>query len=136
VFYMRMLAPPPRISVAPALEDQGEAIFAAIGCASCHTPALRDDSGNDVPLFSDLLLHDVAPDGVFGIEDGDAQMRELRTPPLWGLATTAPYMHDGLAFTIEDAILRHAGEATDARAEFQSLPSGDQDALLAFLASL
>jgi CxxC motif-containing protein (DUF1111 family) len=135
-FYMRTLAPPPRTSVAPALEDQGEAVFAAIGCASCHTPALRDDSGNDVPLFSDLLLHDVAPDGLFGIEDGDAQMRELRTPPLWGLATTAPYMHDGLAFTIVDAILRHAGEATGARAAFQALPPGDQDALLAFLASL
>jgi CxxC motif-containing protein (DUF1111 family) len=136
VFYLRSLAPPPRTSVAPVLEDEGELVFVDIGCAACHTPSLPDRDGNDVPLYSDLLLHDVAASGLFGIEEGDAGMRELRTPPLWGLATTAPYMHDGAAQTVEDAILRHAGEAATARSSFQALPLQERNALIAFLASL
>ena len=51
-----------------------------------------------------LLLHDVAPEGAVGIADGDATIREFRTPPLWGLATTAPYMHDGRFETLEEVI--------------------------------
>lgn len=136
VFYLSSLAPPPRTSIAPALEDEGEEVFGEIGCAACHTPSLPDRDGNDVPLYSDLLLHDVAADGLVGIEEGDASMRELRTPPLWGLATTAPYMHDGAAQTVEEAILRHAGEAATVRSAFQALPEQDRNALIAFLESL
>lgn len=135
-FYMRMLAPPPRTSVLPEEEDAGEIVFAQIGCASCHTPALQDGAGIDVPLYSDLLLHDVAPDAAFGIEEGDAGMRELRTPPLWGLGTTAPYLHDGSASTVEDAILQHATEAQNARDRYLALPLREQRALVLFLESL
>jgi CxxC motif-containing protein (DUF1111 family) len=135
-FYMRMLAPPPRTSTLPEEEDAGEILFAQIGCASCHTPALQDGAGNDVPLYSDLLLHDVALEAVFGIEEGDAGMRELRTPPLWGLGTTAPYLHDGSASTIEGAILQHATEAQTARDRYLLLPPREQRALVLFLESL
>lgn len=135
-FFMKMLAPPPRSSIEPALEDEGEIIFSDIGCAACHVPALQDADGNDVPLYSDLLLHDVTPSYFLGIEDGDASMREFRTPPLWGLATTAPYMHDGSAATVEEAILQHASEAQAARNTYLDLPPALQRALLAFLESL
>ncbi|WP_428266300.1 di-heme oxidoredictase family protein [Haliangium sp.] len=135
-FFMSTLAPPPRTSVQPEREDEGEIVFTDIGCGSCHIPTLKDDQDNDVPLYSDLLLHDVAPSFLVGIEDGDAGMREFRTPPLWGLATTAPYMHDGRAATVEEAILDHAGEAKDARDAYLELPLAMQQSLLFFLESL
>lgn len=135
-FYMASLAPPPRTRLYPALEDQGAGLFEDIGCAACHVPELRTAGDQPVRLYSDLLLHDVAPLWAWGIEDGDATMRELRTPPLWGLGATGPYMHDGLSFTIEDAILRHSGEARDSRDAYLELPMELQRALRAFLRSL
>lgn len=89
-----------------------------------------------MPLFSDLLLHDVAAPEAVGIEDGTASTRQFRTSPLWGLATSAPYMHDGRAPTIEDAIAAHFGEADASVDRYVALTSGERDALLAFLSSL
>ena len=81
-------------------------------------------------------MHDVAQPNSLGIEEGAAGIHDFRTPPLWGLGTTAPYLHDGRASTIEDAIAQHAGEATAARLEVVELSDADRDALLAFLRSL
>ncbi len=136
VFYMNMLAPPPRRSTNAALEAQGEAAFAAVGCGACHVPELKTADEVPVALYSDLLLHDVAPSGASGIADGQASMGELRTPPLWGIAQTAPYMHDGLAYSLEQAILRHDGEAADVVKAYKALPDAQRAALIAFLESL
>jgi len=133
--FLFLLAPPPRSPVDPELEAQGEALFVDVGCAACHTPSL-DGADGPVPLYSDLLLHAVLPEGSAGIEDGSAGMEEFRTAPLWGLARTAPYLHDGSAETPADAILGHAGEAEAARDAFSALPAEQQEALEAFLRSL
>ncbi len=135
-FFMASLAPPPRTRFDEALEDTGEQVFEDIGCANCHVPVLQTRDGDDVPLYSDLLLHDVSLPWQLGIEAGDAGIREFRTSPLWGLARTAPYMHDGAAATVEQAILLHGSEATDARDGFLNLPPDLQAALIAFLQSL
>ena len=84
-FFMTQLAAPPRTRADMALEDSGEALFESVGCAGCHMTLDLPD-GTPVPLYSDLLLHDVFPPDLLGIVDGDAGHRELRTPPLWGLA--------------------------------------------------
>ena len=42
-------------------------------------------------------------------EGGGPQPGEWRTPPLWGVADSAPYMHDGRANTLSDAIELHGG---------------------------
>ena len=115
---------------------EGREVFEATGCADCHTPEFTTADGELVPLFSDLLLHDVAPEGSVGIPDFTALLLEFRTPPLWGLSDTAPYMHDGLAETVEDAIMAHAGEADASRDAFEQLSDTDRDALLSFLESL
>ncbi|MCB9508247.1 MAG: hypothetical protein H6700_05975 [Myxococcales bacterium] len=130
-FYLASLAPPP-----PGAGDaHGEELFETVGCASCHIPAL-DGADGPVPLYSDLLLHDVAADGVLGIPDGTATAREFRTAPLWGLSVTAPYMHDGYATTIEAAIAAHHAEGEASAAAFAALADSDRSALLAFLHSL
>ncbi|TNF32057.1 MAG: hypothetical protein EP329_11260 [Deltaproteobacteria bacterium] len=135
--YVRLLAPPPRQPASdPDAAARGEEVFAEVGCASCHVPTLPTVGGEDVALFSDLLLHEILPADAVGIEDTSANMRELRTAPLWGIAKTAPYLHDGSADTLEDAIAGHDGEAAAVRDAFDALPTADRAALLLFLGTL
>jgi CxxC motif-containing protein (DUF1111 family) len=134
--YLLRLGPPPRQrSDDPAAVSRGAATFEALGCAACHSPALEGASG-PVPLYSDLLLHDILPEGTVGIEEGSAGGRELRTPPLWGLAHSAPYLHDGAAATLTAAIAGHHGEGAGARAAFDAATPATQADLLRFLETL
>ena len=138
--FMKFLAPPPR-GPGNEIAAAGERLFTAVGCAGCHVPALVTDASahpafnrQQVPLFSDLLLHDVGTGD--GIRQGAAEAAEIRTPALWGLRFRRPLLHDGSAATIADAIDRHAGEAEPARARYRSLRHEEREALLAFLRSL
>jgi CxxC motif-containing protein (DUF1111 family) len=135
-FFLANLGPPPRTRTNPAQEDAGEQVFARIGCTGCHVPQLRTSDGQSVPLYSDLLLHDIAAPGSLGIAVNSAGIHDFRTAPLWGLAKTAPYLHDGSAETIAAAIDAHGGEASATRAAFDALSADDRAALLAFLGSL
>jgi|SoiMethySBSTD1v2_1073268.scaffolds.fasta_scaffold356146_1 CxxC motif-containing protein (DUF1111 family) len=124
----------------------GRAVFRKIGCATCHVEQLVAGPSPHgvltlpeavrVPLFSDLLLHDMGPELADGIVEGDATGSEFRTAPLWGLGRTGPYLHDGRSATVEDAVAAHGGEAEGARSRFFALPNTDRAALLAFLLSL
>ena len=96
----------------------------------------RDVARGAVPLFSDLLLHEILPTDAWGVEDTSANMREFRTAPLWGLRETAPYWHTGEAETVEAAILLHEGEGRAAQDAFRSLSTVEKEALLAFLGTL
>ena len=138
--FMKLLAPVGRGPVGEAAKA-GEQIFGAIGCAACHTPSLETGpSGNplfhhrQVPLFSDLLLHDVGTGD--GIAQGVGAPEEIRTPALWGLRFRRPLLHDGSSATIEDAIGRHGNEAELARRGFERAAENDRAALLTFLRSL
>ncbi len=134
-FFLRELAPPPRTSTDPVAEAAGEKLFASAGCATCHTPQLQSALG-PVPAYTDLLLHAILPKDSKGIEEFSAGMRDFRTAPLWGLATTGPYWHTGEADTIEQALLLHDGEALKSKGNYQALSAADRKALLAFLGSL
>jgi CxxC motif-containing protein (DUF1111 family) len=134
--FIEFLAPPPRNRVDTPLEDLGEATFKSIGCADCHVPMLQTAAGTEVHAYTDLLLHDIAEPDAPGIEEGEAGIHDFRTPPLWGLGQSAPYLHDGRASTVEDAIAAHAGEAAAVRDEVGDLSATDREALFAFLRSL
>ena len=138
--FMRLLAPPERAAGDEATRE-GERVFAAIGCAACHVPALTTAESRhplfdrrSVALFSDLLLHDVATGD--GIRQASAGHDEIRTPALWGVRHRRPLLHDGSAATIADAILRHGGEAGRARAGYDRLGDEARAVLLRFLNAL
>ena len=138
--FMKFLAPIAR-SHLDATTTEGERIFAAIGCATCHVPAMETGPSSNplfhrrrVELFSDLLLHDVGIGD--GIPQGVAEANEIRTPALWGLRFRRPLLHNGSAATIEEAIERHAVEAILARRGFTQLSAEDRARLLLFLKSL
>ncbi len=135
-FFIRNLAPPPRTRHDAAAEDAGAMVFSRVGCAACHVASINDGDGRPVPLYSDLLLHDVAPPGARGIADGPAGTRDFRTSPLWGIARTAPYMHDGRSTTLEMSISAHDGEAAASVRNVSALTAQDRAALIAFLSSL
>jgi CxxC motif-containing protein (DUF1111 family) len=138
--FMKFLSPVGRGEIT-AQVTQGEGLFASIGCAYCHVPALTTGASADrvfdrvrVALFSDLLLHDIGTGD--DIPQGPAHPEEIRTPSLWGLRFRRPMLHDGSAATIEEAIRRHGVEALRARRMFDALDTGTRNALLAFLKSL
>lgn len=62
--------------------------------------------------------------------------RQIRTAPLWGLRTRNRLMHDGLTFTRQEAIPRHAGQAASVTKKFNKLSAAQQQQLLLFLDSL
>jgi Di-haem oxidoreductase, putative peroxidase len=99
--------------------------------------------GVTVPLFADLKRHKMGGNGGGdGLkEDFDDERRELfndefTTARLWGIADTAPYLHDGRATTLFQAILLHGGEAQPVRNAFVNLPPLSQTDLLNFLKTL
>jgi CxxC motif-containing protein (DUF1111 family) len=149
--YMRALGIPPRRRLSDPRVQRGAAIFAAVGCISCHVPSIQ--TGGDHPLvelrnqtiypYSDLLLHDMGPDLADDSEREFAALpSEWRTPPLWSIGLTETVsgqtrlLHDGRARSFLEAILWHGGEAALVRERAAALPTEDREALLAFLASL
>jgi len=154
-FVSRLAPPAQRTAGDRTIPPWGYMVFEAIGCATCHAPKLGAVRG----LYSDLLLHDmgeassdsatyygapVAPPRSGDVAEAQEQPRrsglaaatEWRTPPLWGVANSAPYLHDGRASTLDDAIRRHDGEAAKAQTRYTRLASSDRRALLTFLSSL
>jgi CxxC motif-containing protein (DUF1111 family) len=139
--FMRLLAPPPRGPV-NATVTAGEGVFATINCTACHTPSLQTGpssvtalANKSVPLYSDLLLHDMGSLGD-GIAQGNAAPREMRTAPLWGLSARREYLHDGRATTLDAAIRAHDGEAAQVRDRYTRLTATQRTQLIAFLNSL
>jgi len=97
--------------------------------ASGHSFLVRD-------VFTDLKRHDLGPEFHETNFDGLTVQREFMTEPLWGVASTAPYGHDGRSATLDNVIQRHGGEAAAARANFFALDDERRAAVLAFLGSL
>lgn len=91
-------------------------------------------TGLDIPLFSDLKRHDMGAE--LSESTGSSRDSWFITPRLWGVADSAPYLHDGRATTLTDAILAHGGEGQAARDGFAALDPVDQVALVTFLKRL
>lgn len=104
----------------------GAEVFAAAGCPACHVPALAG-----APAFTDLLLHDMGAGLADGLAEGEAAGAEWRTAPLLDL--TPPYLHDGRAATIPEAVAWHGGEGAAARSAFATLSEADRDTLIHYL---
>ncbi|MDG3006647.1 sigma-70 family RNA polymerase sigma factor [Paludisphaera mucosa] len=134
---------------------EGAKTFRSIGCSSCHLPKLGDVEG----IYSDLLLHDMGPElgdagnyTVFGTsraraadrprgvrdraDDLGSDTREWRTPPLWGLRDSSPYLHDGRAETVSQAISMHGGQGAPSADRFARLSPRRKSQLEAFLSTL
>jgi CxxC motif-containing protein (DUF1111 family) len=149
LYTMTIAVPAQRKPHDPAIR-QGEKLFRAMGCASCHMPTLQTKSVKDFPElenqtfhpFTDLLLHDMGERLADNRPDFEATGQEWRTPPLWGLGLIPVInkhdllLHDGRARGAAEAILWHGGEAEKSREAFRTAAKPERDALIAFLNSL
>ncbi len=138
----------------------GRSHFDTVGCVRCHVRQIGEARG----IYGDLLLHNMgqaledplaspgmitrAPAGGSGaayygapreifvqVQDPDA-FRRWRTPPLWGVRDTAPYLHDGRAATLHDAIIAHGGEGAASAAAYTRLSRRNRNALVAYVNAL
>jgi CxxC motif-containing protein (DUF1111 family) len=147
--FQRFLAPPTPSRDTPGGAEsigRGRALFSSVGCALCHTPALRTGNTtvaalrNQVAnLYSDLLMHDMGAGLADGISQGGAGPREWRTAPLWGLGQRIFFLHDGRTSDLLEAINEHRSSGSEANAvvgSFYRLPGRSKQDLLNFLRSL
>ncbi|SNS46078.1 Di-haem oxidoreductase, putative peroxidase [Tardiphaga sp. OK246] len=163
-FYMLHL-PPPAI-LASSESARGQEVFKSIGCALCHVDrwsikndrrrfvvepltarngterrielSLNRSNGRrqaDVRVFSDFRHWDIGP-AFHELRFDNTVQTAHRTAPLWGVATTAPYGHDGRYETLEQVVLAHGGAADKAARTFEGLPGTQRNAVIAFLRSL
>jgi mono/diheme cytochrome c family protein len=162
--FVAALPAPSRLPAAGRLEaellNEGERLFESTGCSACHVR----DVGNVRGIYSDLLLHDMGPaledplpafpdhikvgtrsTGSSGYGGGSVDIfadipsnirREWKTPPLWGVRDSAPYLHDGRARTLAEAIVAHGGQAESSVNNFKGLDYLSRTRLIAFLNSL
>lgn len=149
--FMRLLAPPvPSVSTpgGPQSISNGFSLFKAIGCATCHTPAIRSTQASNisaslgnspVKAYSDFEIHHMGSGLADNVSQGSAGGDQFRTAPLWGLGQRIFFMHDGRTTNLLAAIADHrssGSEATQVAENFASLPAGQQQAVLNFLRSL
>jgi len=145
VKFMTFLAPAQRVPTDARILQDGGRLFTQVGCAQCHL--LRDyvtpsSPRNGVPgnfsfrPRSDFLVHDIGTgDGIGNDGDSVATTNRIRTAPLWGLHLRNKFLHDGSETTIEGAIRRHGGQATNSRTAFNNLTQGQRDTILAAMRS-
>ena len=119
----------------------GRKLFEKVGCAACHLPKLGSVDG----IFSDLLLHDMGTDladagtyygSIVSPSADGAKAQEWRTPPLWGCRDSGPYLHDGRADTLEEAVALHGGQGEKSAETYFQLAIRERFQIQSFLNSL
>lgn len=133
--FLKSLPAPERRGSTDLRVVDGEQLFHSMGCAVCHVPQLMGRDGA-VPLYSNLLLHDVMPEDFRGMSEDGAGVGMFRTPPLWGIRDTAPYMHDGRAEDLDQAVRAHFSEGDAARLAYLAATVEEREALILFLEDL
>jgi CxxC motif-containing protein (DUF1111 family) len=153
--FMRSTKAPPR-GVITSDVLMGEQVFNRVGCNGCHTASIRTAPAGTlinggaltvrpavgskvIHPYSDFLLHDIGSGDGIPVLPGSqfaSTASQMRTAPLWALRTRNRLMHDGLSFTKEEAIARHANQGTRARNAFNALSAAEKAVMMKFLDSL
>lgn len=148
--YLQALAVPARRNMDDPEVQRGEKLFVQARCAVCHVPELRTGEKTAIKSaanqiirpYTDLLLHDMGEALGDNRPDFEADGREWRTPPLWGVGLLpevnghGELLHDGRARNVTEAVLWHGGEAHASREAFRAMPKADREALVRFVNSL
>ncbi len=143
--FMRMLAPPTP-TTGTSSENNGQALFAATGCALCHSATLTSAQSKFTGMsnvtyhpYSDFAIHHMGSNLADGVSQGLAGPDEFRTAPLWGVGQRLFFLHDGRTADLLDAIRQHSSpnsEANQVIQKFNSLTTSQKQDILNFLRSL
>jgi hypothetical protein len=103
-----------------------------------HLGALkRNESGETIAnWYSDFKRHDMGKELADPADPLNIGASMWLTRSLAGVGSTGPWLHDGRATTLNEAIMAHGGEAFAARSTYSKLPEAERDSLVAFLENL
>lgn len=87
-------------------------------------------------LYGDLKRHDMGPGLAENVDETGHGASVWLTKELWGVGSSAEYLHDGRATTLTEATLEHGGEAEESRAAFAALPEADAARVVRFMENL
>lgn len=96
---------------------EGRVVFANLNCAACH-------GGSSFTISGAGNLVDVGTLKPASGQRLGGPLTGIDVPTLRDVWATAPYLHDGSAATLADAVAAHAGV---------TVPAGDQSKLIAYL---
>jgi hypothetical protein len=96
----------------------------------------NSSGGAVIKLFGDLRRHDIGSNMAEPVDEVGTGASVFLTENLWGVGSTAPYMHNGMATTLTEAIFQHHGEGESSRTNFVNLSTAQKQDLVAFLNSL
>lgn len=119
-------------------KDLPDNIVERDGAETLHLGNFQKDAEGQtiVALYSDLKRHDMGPALAEAVPEKGVPAEVFLTQELWGVGSTAPYLHDGRATTLAEAIKFHGGEAELSRESFEMADEEQQAALIAFLENL
>ncbi len=95
----------------------------------------RRDATTVRGVYSDFKYHDMGP-AFYQVQYDGSVVKQWRTPPLWGVGSTAPYGHDGASLDLDAVIRRHGGEGLASRQAYTALDEDGRRQVVAFLQSL
>jgi CxxC motif-containing protein (DUF1111 family) len=143
--FMEMLAPPAP-TTSTTSEKNGQLLFAATGCALCHSSSLTTAASGLTGMsnftyhpYSDFAIHHMGSGLADGINQGAAGPDEFRTAPLWGTGQRLFFLHDGRTADLLEAIQAHSSSGSEANgviAIFNALAATQKQSILDFLRSL
>jgi CxxC motif-containing protein (DUF1111 family) len=126
--------------------SRGQTVFSNIGCNACHIvnqttgkSVITGVSNQTVQPYSDFAVHDMGTGLQDRVSQGNANGRQFRSAPLWGVGQRLFFLHDGRTADIGVAIQQHASQGSEANGvinNFNQLGLTDKQALAAFLRSL
>jgi CxxC motif-containing protein (DUF1111 family) len=139
--FIRLLGAPPDTAQSRSQGAiEGQKVFQSLRCDRCHRENLScriDGFTYEFRAYTDLLVHDMGPELADGISEKGVAGAEFRTPPLWGLWSTGPpFLHDGRAKTLSEAIESHGGEGREAANAFKTLSDKRKGQVIEFMKSL
>ncbi len=123
---------------------EGQHLFHQARCTDCHV----EDLGEAKMVYTDFQLYSLERrelrGGAYGVREDLEFDRPLnvprpddwKTPPLWGVADSAPYFHDGSAVTLSDAINRHFGDARHSLRLYKAFSKDERAMVVEFLETL
>ncbi|SLN54167.1 hypothetical protein TRL7639_02833 [Falsiruegeria litorea R37] len=96
----------------------------------------RGDNGAELTWYSDFRRHDMGPGLADPVDAFGFGASVWPTRSLAGVGSTGPWLHNGHATTLRDAILAHGGEAMASKQAFLAMEEPAQGELIAFLENL
>lgn len=96
----------------------------------------NSNGGAFVELYGDLKYHDMGLGLAESVDEVGTGISVWKTRELWGAGSTAPWLHDGRATTLDEAILWHGGEAKESRDLYAALNFYEKSDLIRFLKNL